>query len=159
MTAAAKQRVRARDALLLKRIDGVFAEQEIKPPSGYLSVIRDACAAIDRDPDVVERVWRASSGAAHGKHWPSLALQHVIPTVEYEPGQFRALRIPDAKGMTEALLVAYEMTQYGALQFADFCGADIAELTKDARIWLAGVIPLKDDADPETLRRLRRDED
>lgn len=153
----ARELVRTRDALLLKRIEGTFAEQEVKPPS-LLTVIQEASVATDQDAEEVERVWRASSGAAHGKNWPSLSLQHVIPTVEYEPGQFRAVRIPDTEAMTEALLVAYEMTSYGALRFADFCGADIETLMKDARIWLAGVIPLKDDADPEVIRRLRSDE-
>jgi hypothetical protein len=34
---------------------------------------------------------------------------------------------------------------YGVLRHADFCGADIPALMEDARLWLASVVPFRDD--------------
>ena len=150
-----KARVAERDAVLLKRVADSFAEADLRPPS-HLSVLRAAAPVAGLDPDKVEAVWRAASGAAHGKTWASLALQHVVPLDEYEPGQFRTLRVPDSGPMTEVLKVAEHMTAHGVLRHADFCGVDIAAILERARVWLAGVIPYREDADPDVVARLKR---
>ena len=151
----AKGRVEERDATLLKRASGVFAEADLRPPNHY-TVLRAAAPVLGRNPDELERIWRAASGSAHGRVWPSLSLQHVVPLTEYEPGQFRTLRIPDTDGMTEVLEAAEQMLSYGVLRHADFCGADIPALIEDARLWLASVVPFREDADPEVVAHLRR---
>lgn len=148
-----KAAIRAMDATLLERAATVFRKEELGRPNQF-TVLQAAAMTIERDPDDAERIWRAASGAAHGKVWPSLALQHVVPLTEYEPGQFRTWRIPDLQWMTEVLELAESMTTRGVLQFADFCGADIAQLIDEARIWLASVVPLREDADPEVVARL-----
>jgi len=79
-----------------------------------------------------------------------------FPLREYEPGQYRTIRIPDTDGMTEVLEVAERMTSYGVLRHADFCGADMPVLIEEARLWLASVVPFREDADPEAIARLRR---
>ena len=88
--------------------------------------------------------------------WPALSLQHIVPLDEYEPGQFRTIRIPDTERMTEVLNAASEMTMYGVLRHADFCKADIPELMQEARLWLASVAPFREDADPAVIAQLNR---
>lgn len=143
--ATEKEAVKLRQRKLLERVAGVFEADEIRPPAGYLAVLRDACDSpeVALDPDEVERIWRAASGAAHGKYWPSLDLQHVIPGEEYEPGQFRTVRVPNARGMAEVLRAADTMTTYGVFRFADYSGADLGSLIDDAKRWLATVIPFR----------------
>ena len=151
----AKGRVEERDATLLERASGVFAEADLHSPNHY-TVLRAAAPVVGSNPDDLERIWRAASGSAHGRVWPSLSLQHVFPLTEYEPGQYRTIRIPDTYGMTEVLEAAEQMTSYGVLRHADFCGADIPVLIEEARLWLASVVPFREDADPEIVARLRR---
>ncbi len=154
---AEKEKVKAREQLMLDRVSTVFAPEQISPPGGYLAVIKDACGATDLDIDAedAERIWRAASGSAHGKYWPSIDLQDILPGEEYEPGHFRAIRFPDPKGMAEVLKCADGMTTYGVLKFADYSGADIGELILEAQSWLAEVIPFRADADPSVIGRLK----
>lgn len=135
-----------------------FTTDDLLPPT-HLSVLRAAAPVVDLDPDEVETVWRAASGAAHGKGWAALALQHVIPVGEYEHGQLRTVRFPDAGPMTKVLKVAERMTAHGVLRHADFCGADIRALLEGSRAWLAGVIPYRPNADPDVVARLKRPAD
>jgi hypothetical protein len=150
-----KARVAHSDLRLLERASQTFDKTDLQPPS-HLSVLRASAPVVGLDPDRVETVWRAASGAAHGKAWASLALQEVVPLDEYESGQFRTIRVPDADAMTEVLKVAEHMTTYGVLRHADFCGADITSLLESARVWLAGAVPYREDADPEVVARLKR---
>lgn len=143
------------DARLIRRASDNFPESTLKKPN-HLTVLRAAAPEISFDPDVLEGIWRAASGSAHGKAWPALSLQHVVPVDEYEPGQFRTIRFPDAEKMTEVLNVASEMTMHGVLRHADFCKADISDLMQEARLWLASVAPFRDDADPTVLAHLNR---
>jgi len=151
----AKLRVQEMDARLIGRVSGEFSERELRPPT-FFEVLRAAAPAAGADPDDVERVWRAASGAAHGKHWPSLELQHVVPLHEYEPGQFQVLFIPDPAGMTEVLRLADQMITCGVLRHAQFCGADVEALRAEARRWLVSKVPLREDADPEVIAHLKR---
>jgi hypothetical protein len=67
---AGKERIKARETELLRRVAALFTDDQLKPPPSYLNVIRDACNPddLDLDKDDVERVWRAASGAAHGMY-------------------------------------------------------------------------------------------
>lgn len=143
-----KQRVTGMDTTLLQRASKVFTEKELRPPSQY-TVLRAAAPAAGYDADYLERQWRAASGSAHGKVWPSLALQHVVPLTEYEPGQFRTMRVADTDGMTEVLEVAGQMTMEGVRRHAMFCKADVQALLAESTRWLASVIPLRNAADPK----------
>lgn len=151
-----KQRVRERDAQLLDRVRQVFTEDEIPPPQGYLWVIQQACRPSDLrlDKEAAERLWRAASGAAHGMYWTNLELAQVEAGDEYEPGHFRTFTLPDANAMVEALLAAQVMTQYAALKYLDYAGADIGALFGPARKWLAENVTLRPEANEETRRRL-----
>lgn len=151
----AKQRVRAMDQRLLARVSEHVAEDELQPPS-LLEVLRSASEVIEADPDDVEYVWRAASGAAHGKYWPSLVLQDVVPIEEYEPGQMRTVSVPNPAGMTELLDLAQRMTAWGVLRHVDFCGLEIQPVLDEARRWLATVVPFREDADPEVIAHLLR---
>ncbi len=152
----AKAAARAREAELIERVAPVFSEDQIAPPNGYLYVIQKATEAqeLSVSRDDADRVWRAASGAAHGKYWPSIDLQDVIVGDEYEPGQFRSVKVPDAGKIAEALSIAQTVTQYGVLKFADYSGADIPALLEGARKWLGPQIPFKNDADPEIVARI-----
>jgi len=48
--------------------------------------------------------------------------------------------VPDPSAMTNVLSLADTMTTYGVLRFADFSGADIASLSREAHTWLGGII-------------------
>jgi hypothetical protein len=151
----AKENTKAVEADLVRRVSEVFTEDEVRPPGSYLDVIKAACDAdgLTLAPGDAERIWRAASGVAHGKHWPTLDLQQVVPIEEYEPGQFRTVQIPDLDGLTEVLRAAHAITQVGVLRFLDYSGADIALALERARDWLADVIPLRDGVEREWLRR------
>ena len=153
--ASFKQRVKDADAELLRRVEGTFAEADVRPPS-QLAVLRAAAPVTGIDPDEVESVWRAASGAAHGKTWTTLAMQHVALLDEYEPGHFRTLRLPDTAQMANSLRIADAMTTYGVLRHADFSGADIPQLLEEARFWLASVTPFRDASDPAVIARLKK---
>lgn len=102
----ATEKAKAKDLedALVHRVSDVFADDQVWVPNGYLDVIRSACAAdgVTLEPDDAERIWRAASGAAHGKYWPTLELQQAIP-VEEALGEFRTVLIPDVDGISEVL--------------------------------------------------------
>lgn len=155
---AEKAKAKALEEDLVHRVSEVFADHQVRAPQGYLEVIRSACAAdgLTLEPDDVERVWRAASGVAHGKYWPTLELQEVIPVEEHEPGQLRSVQVPDVHGITEVLRVAHVVTQVGVLRFLDYSGVDIEASIASARDWVSDVIPLKEGVSREELR-LRAD--
>lgn len=156
-TEESKQALTDRDELLVLRASNLFESDELRPMDGYLTVLVAAARIIDKEPEDIERIWRAASGAAHGKYWPSLDLQSIVTGDEYEPGHFRTTRFPNTELMTEALRTASLMTRHAALQYMDFSGADIADLLVAGRKWLAGQITLSEDADPEIVRRMLSD--
>jgi hypothetical protein len=152
---AEKAKAKVLEEDLVHRVSEVFGDAQVRAPQGYLDVIRSACAAdgLTLEPDDAERIWRAASGAAHGKYWPTLELQQVIPGEEYEPGQFRSVRIPNVDGITEVLRAAHAMAQVGVLRFLDYSGIDIAASIANAHEWVGEVIPLKEGVDRQELRR------
>lgn len=154
---AGKERIKARETELLRRVAALFTDDQLKPPPSYLNVIRDACNPddLDLDKDDVERVWRAASGAAHGMYWTNLELQTVVVGDEYEPGHFRTDSQPNPYLMREALRAADKMTAYAGLKYLTFAGADPEERMHSARRWLLDQITLRPDADPNLIARLK----
>ncbi|MGP9684166.1 hypothetical protein, partial [Brachybacterium sp. AOP3-A1-3] len=148
-----KKRVKERDENLLARVKSDFTESELKPP-GHLQVLREAAPAAALNADHVEAIWRAASGAAHGRAWPALALQHVVPLREYEPGQYTTFRIPDTNAMTDVLNIADAITSRAVLDHAGSCGADVGKLIKDAGLALSRQIPLRDGVSREAMLNL-----
>ncbi len=142
---AEKDVIKARETELLRRVSQVFKPEDIKPPNTYLEVIRSACTArgLSLDADSVERIWRAASGAAHGKYWPTLDLQHIQVGDEYEPGHHRTVQLPDASAITEVLEAANTMSQYGVALYAQYAGADVAAVLGEATAWVAERVQLK----------------
>jgi hypothetical protein len=140
-----KDLIRAREDDLLRRVSQVFQPDDIKPPGGYLDVIRSACNAngLKLEAAAAERLWRAASGAAHGKYWPTLELQHIQVGDEYEPGQHRTVQLPNSSAMTEVLEAANTMSQYGVVLFAQYSGVDVETVLGEAMAWVAQRIPLK----------------
>ena len=147
---AEKVRMDEADKILLARVSEGCSSKDLGPIS-YFDAIRSACLKVDVAPEEAELIWRAASGSAHGKRWPTLALQHVVPGEEYEPGQFRTIMVPDASAMTDVLSLADKMTTYGVLRFADYSGADIGSLLTEAKTWLGGIIPLKEGVTRDSL--------
>ncbi len=144
------------DQDLVHRVSRVFNEAAIRPPNGYLQIIRSACGAKDLDlaADDAERIWRAASGAAHGKHWPTTELQRAITIDGAQPGQRSSAMVPDVAAITEALTAAHKLCQIGVFRYLDYLGADLgAELSASTR-WLTAVIPLKNENDRDTLRTI-----
>lgn len=163
-----KQRFKDADAELLKRVSGDSQAQEWKRLTTYLEVLRWAAKDIGYDPDEAETLWRASSGAAHGKRWPALALQHVIRGEEYEPGQHRTIRVPDPKAMTVVLQLAERLTSHAAIKFGQFSGLDQAAILARCHESMQDVLremPLKEGVERDevmgelSIGRMRRELD
>lgn len=152
-----KDAIRAREDDLLRRVSQVFQPDDIKPPGGYLDVIRSACAAngLGLEAAAAERLWRAASGATHGKYWPVLELQYTEVGEEYEPGHHRTVQLPSANGITEVLGAANTMSQYGVVLYAQYCGVDVAAVLGEATAWVAERIPLKPGASRDDLRSMQ----
>lgn len=131
-----------REAALLTHVAEFFTEEELRPPNGYLDVLKSACDAdgLDLDAASVERLWRAASGAAHGMYWPNLELQRLTVGDEYEPGHFRARSLPDSAVMVDVIEAAYKMSRYAALKYLLF----------------SENITLKPDVDPELFLTVTR---
>ena len=146
-----KRRAREREDELLQRVSQVFQPDQIQPPRGYLEIIRAACTAreLDLAADEAERLWRAASGAAHGKYWPSQELQQVHIGDESQSGHVRSVRIPNASGMTDVLRAAQLITQFGIARFVDYSGADTEIVMAEAQQWVTQRLPLRPDADPK----------
>lgn len=138
-----KSELRNQDRELIERVAKVFTPEQVRPPGGYLQVLQSACA--NRDLKLraghVERLWRVASGAAHGKQWPDDEFRRPVATA---PPEFASAVFPDTKAMLEILDVAHKMTQIGALQHAQYSGADIHALLEGARVWLADHMTLKE---------------
>ena len=150
-----KKYIKDMDTQLLARVSGDYHEVELTRPN-HVQILEASAPVAGLDAARVILVWRAASGAAHGRIWPGTELQHLLAWREYEPGQLRTLRVPDIAKMTEALHIADTLTRYGVLRFSDFSGAATPTLQRDAIAWLASVIPVRSDADPQELERLRR---
>jgi len=124
--------------------------------TSYLSVLQQACKInndLELSPAGVERIWRAASGAAHGKRWPNVELRRPSATA---PPELSSILVPDTGAMVEALEAAYRMTQLAALKHADYAGADIAGLLAAAWDWLASQITLKEGVVALTAEELLR---
>lgn len=154
---AEKAQVDARDKELLERVSPVFTEEQVKPPGGYLWVLRQACRPDDMtlNADEVERLWRAASGSAHGMYWPTQDLQQLVE-VSTPDGRVRTIRVPDTQQITEVLQAAYRMVQYAVLKYASFAGADIYKLIEESRLWLASKVTFREGASAEVLEHLSR---
>lgn len=154
---AEKARLDAKDRELVERVSAEFTENEIRPPRGYLWVLREACRPDDLnlDADDVERLWRAASGSAHGMFWPTRDLQHLVE-VQAPDGSVRAIRVADTQSIADVLQAAYAMAQYAVLKYAAFAGADIWKLVNDSRTWLTSKITFREGAPAEVLDRLSR---
>lgn len=152
-----KEVIKARELDLLRRVSQVFQPDDIKPPNSYLDVIRSACDAngLDLDASATERLWRAASGAAHGKYWPTLDLQTIQVGEEYEPGHHRTTQLPDAVVMTAVLETATKISQYGVVLYVQYSGADVAAVLGEAMAWLAERVPLKPHVTREDLMSLQ----
>ncbi|MBU4188900.1 MAG: hypothetical protein KJ817_11945 [Actinobacteria bacterium] len=145
---------------LLDRIRGEFSPKDVAPPGGYEATVKLACEepGVGLDPTETSWIWRAASGSAHGMPWASKDLQ-VWVQQDHGLVEGNLIRVPDTDRMAEALRAASTMTSYGCLRFADFSGADLNALTENARVWLARVVPFKEDADLEVISRLRERQD
>ena len=140
-----------REALLVRLADE-FTEAEIGRFPGYMATVKYAAkAASDKgsrdgafgDLDDVERLWRSSAGSAHGKRWPSFALQTVLPGHEIAPGTHSATLIPDPEAITRIVKLADSIVTYGVLRFADYAGFgnQIPNMLSDAMFRLAAKVP------------------
>jgi hypothetical protein len=140
-----KEVIKAQEDDLLHRVSPVFQPDDIKPPNGYLDVIKAACNANGLGVQAVamERLWRAASGAAHGKYWPTLELQDIQRGQEKEPGHYRAVQLPNASAITEVLETANTLSQYGVVLYAQYSGVDVAAVLGEAMAWVAERVPLK----------------
>ncbi|MET3921916.1 hypothetical protein [Arthrobacter sp. UYEF20] len=151
-----KTRLRLARQVVLERLEPFINEKEIGRFPGYMNAVKEAAATVAvkgsadadlADPEVVERLWRASAGSAHGKRWPALELQIVEPGREISPGQFATDRTPDPGAITKVLKLADAVLTYGVLRFADYSGytPQLTTIIGAAQEKLAAVIPRRSD--------------
>lgn len=134
-----KKVVMAQEQSFLQDVAHLLDQSKVVPPNGYLEVIRAACAATDLtlDADTAERLWRAASGAAHGKHWPNIELRTTVTARNGDSEPTEIAGVPDPAGITEVLRAGYDMTQYAALKFVLWSGFELVPLWSDALEWVA----------------------
>jgi hypothetical protein len=151
-----KKRLKLASKVILDRLEPVISEKDIGRFPGYMNTVKEAAATVAAkgscdadlvDPHVVERLWRASAGSAHGKRWPSLELQIVNAGKEILPGLFETDRAPDPVAITKILKLADAVLTYGVLRFADYSGYEpqLTRLMTAAQERLAAVIPRRSD--------------
>jgi hypothetical protein len=151
-----KERLKRSRQIILDRLSPAVEEKDFGQFPGYMNVVKKAAATLAVkgsadadlvDPAVVERLWRASAGSAHGKRWPSLELQVVDPGREISPGQFEAYRAPDPVAITRILNLANSILTYGVLRFADFSGYEpqLGVMMGEAQKRLSDLIPKRTD--------------
>lgn len=143
-------------SLLLKRAEASSGEMKIDRFPGYMGLVKQAASTVAAkgkvdtnmaDPAVVERLWRASAGSAHGKRWPALELQVVEPGREIAPGTFETSRIPNPEAITKILNLANAVLTYGVFRFVDYSGyePDLAPIMAAAQERLSKKIPRRTD--------------
>lgn len=143
-------------ALLLKRSEALNGEMKIDRFPGYMGIVKQAASTVATkgsadtdlaDPAVVERLWRASAGSAHGKRWPALELQFVEPGREIVPGTFETTRIPNPEAITKILNLANAVLTYGVFRFVDYSGyePELAVIMTEAQKRLSKKIPRRTD--------------
>jgi hypothetical protein len=140
---------------VLDRLAPFIAEKDIGRFPGYMNIVKEAAATEAAkgsgdadlvDSEVVERLWRASAGSAHGKRWPSLEVQIVDPGKEIAPGLLETDRVPDPVAITKILKFANSVLTYGVLRFADpGYEPQVAKVMGAAQEGLAAVIPRRSD--------------
>lgn len=127
-------------AELRQQRDAMFAAcggtaRTFRPPR-YLDMIRGVAEFLNDDdpvdpltPDRVERVWRSTAGAAHGKQWPEFEFNS---RVEVAGGLFSST--PKVAAISEVLKVADKFPSVGVLLFAMSTGhgQNFTELWDDA---------------------------
>ncbi len=157
--AAGKEEVKAREDELVRRVSGVFADAQVSPPRSYLQIIQEASTTpdLEMDPIEIERLWRAASGAAHGKFWPTVELQREVAVEEWHTRDPQPQMLPDTSVMGDLLEAAFRMSQYAALRYADYAGADIPALYTAALTWVSHELPLREGADRDELLRFARE--
>lgn len=151
-----KMRIKEAHQVVLERLAPFIDKQDIGRFPGYMNIVKEAAATVATkgsadadlvDPAVVERMWRASAGSAHGKRWPSLELQIVNLGREISPGQFATDRTPDPEAITRILKLADAVLTYGVLRFADYSGytPQLTTIIAAAQERLAAIIPRRSD--------------
>ena len=151
-----KARLKQARQTVIDRLAPYVEEADIGRFPGYMNIVKAAAATVavkgSADPDlvdseVIERLWRASAGSAHGKRWPSLELQIIDPGDQIAIGQFETWRAPDPLAITRILNLADAVLSYGVLRFADFSGyeSQLSGMMGEARERLDKVIPKRTD--------------
>lgn len=101
-------------------------------------------AAAFPTPDRVERLWRSSAGAAHGKRWP----EWELPTVVEEQGEEYA--IPDVAAMAEILKLAESFVAAGVVLFAHRSGheAVFPSIWQEGAAFITANMTLREESEP-----------
>lgn len=144
------------ESLLLERAEAAVGEIHIDRFPGYMAIVKQAASIVAAkgsadtdlaDPAVVERLWRASTGSAHGKRWPAMELQFVRPEREIAPGIFETSRTPDPDAITKILNLTNSVLSYGVFRFADYSGyePDLPAIIGAAQQRLSKKIPRRTD--------------
>lgn len=145
MTQDAKNAIKKTRADLLASIN---RQEKDFPEPQYLNIIKVAAVhaqeAAPKEPlnaAHVERMWRSSAGAAHGKRWT--ALEHSI-SLEADGATFT---VPNPESMSAALEIATTFISVGMLRYADRLGRieEFTPLWKGAMTDLRARITLVED--------------
>ena len=87
-----------------------------KPP-GYEKLVRLAALATSHDEDRWAYLWNAASGAGHGQNWFGIEGFELMTVIEYEPGYFRTIALPDVDLISDMLDAACDVLQWGTMKW------------------------------------------
>lgn len=117
----------------------------------YLELVKDAASLASSEghhagpisEEEAEGLWRAASGSAHGRNWPSLLLQEVNVGNEVAEGIHTTTRVPRLSAITEILQFADLLVSVGVCKYALWSGSpeQLSGLLADAATRLGERIP------------------
>ena len=122
-------------------IPGRSGVESVPAPPSFLSMVRAAATDLGQNPDDAEFLWRLCSSATHGKNWfmPQSHIGVVGP--EYEPGYFRALWVPSAKEVGDAMGMAATFSVAATTVYLAGLGVDVAASRDSAIERLRELVP------------------
>jgi hypothetical protein len=155
-----KQQVQAYEDDLVQAVSAIFTEEQTRPPNGYLQLFQQVCSSDEYtgfEITEVEPLWRAASGAAHGKVWVGNDLQvdHLLSGAD---GATRSIRVPSVEGILSVLEMADRMVLNATFKQVLWSGYDPTERSTLAFAWIGQNMTFRDGVDPAVVERMKRGE-
>ncbi|MEV0332408.1 hypothetical protein [Nocardia sp. NPDC050717] len=120
-----------------------------KPP-GYENLVRNAAKVTGHDEGLWAYLWNAASGAGHGQNWFGIEAFDPLHRVEYEPGHYRSVSIPDPMFVTELVDAASTTLQWATVRWLMYAGYS-PELITQAMAEVFAKMPRKEGTGADSI--------